>query len=157
TICCVTPTRAATVVFAAPVAHASTMRARGASACAVFGRRAHCASTSRSVAVTLSSAFGRPNAIRHLLIAEDGQRLSLFDALRAQDTRSLTWRPEASEGRSPVQWSSNAGPPDDTAFTDFLGLLNTSVDDGTNPPTGVLPVALPATPARRLCAALLRS
>src|SRR5262249_6529017 len=62
--------------------------------------------------------------------------------------KSLTWRPEASEGRSPVQWSSNAGPPGGTVFTDFLGLLNTSVDDGTNPPTGVLPVACrPPRPA----------
>jgi site-specific recombinase XerD len=36
-----------------------------------------------------NSAFGRPNAIRHLLIAETAGTLSLFDRLRAQDTRCL--------------------------------------------------------------------
>jgi hypothetical protein len=34
------------------------MRARCASACAVFGPRVHCSSTSRSAALTTSSAFG---------------------------------------------------------------------------------------------------
>jgi len=75
----------------APAAHASTIRARCASACAVFGRRAHCANVSRSVVVTTSVAFGRPSAIRHLLIiAETAGRQILFRELRAQDTREAT-------------------------------------------------------------------
>ena len=75
----------------APAAHASTIRARWASACAVFGRRAHCANVSRSVVVTTSVAFGRPSAIRHLLIiGETAGRQILFRELRAQDTREAT-------------------------------------------------------------------
>jgi hypothetical protein len=35
-------------------------------------------------------------------------------------------------------WSVSSGPPDGPAFTGFLGTLNNCVDDGTNPPTGVM-------------------
>src|SRR5947207_9469016 len=75
TICSVTRKRVATTRLGAPVAHSNTMRARRASACAVFGRRAHRSRVSRSALVTTNSAFGRPVRIRHLLIAGDGCRL----------------------------------------------------------------------------------
>lgn len=44
----VTPAARAMASFVCSVAHASTMRARWARACAVLGRRAHCSSVSRS-------------------------------------------------------------------------------------------------------------
>ena len=55
------PQIAATCLLVAPgSAHASTIRARNASACADFARRAHRVSCSRSASVSTSSAFGRP-------------------------------------------------------------------------------------------------
>ena len=47
-------------LFSLPPAQASTIRARSASACDVFARRAHRASCSRSAPVSTRSAFRRP-------------------------------------------------------------------------------------------------
>src|SRR5262249_22391825 len=54
----------ATARLERPVPHASTMRERWASACAVFGRRAHSFSRSRSSAAKLKGAIGLPVRIR---------------------------------------------------------------------------------------------
>jgi len=62
TICGVTPNRPATSLFAVPSAHASTIFDRSASACALFGRRAHRSRTARSSSVSVNGAFGRPVA-----------------------------------------------------------------------------------------------
>ena len=60
TICGVTPSLAATSLFAVPSAHASTIFDRSASACALFGRRAQRSRTARSSALRVKGAFGRP-------------------------------------------------------------------------------------------------
>ena len=56
----ITRNSAATCLFVAPSAQASTIFARSANACAVFARRDHRVSCSRSASVSTSSAFGRP-------------------------------------------------------------------------------------------------
>ena len=56
----VTRNRAATSAFDHPSAQASTIFDRSANACAVFARRDHRVSCSRSASVNTSSAFGRP-------------------------------------------------------------------------------------------------
>src|SRR5262245_29782116 len=87
TICLVTPKRVATVVLDTPVAHASTIRARNASACAVFGRRPPTARASRAPRLSPPTP---PSAVRPpcrlLPIAGDERRPSVFSELRAQDT-----------------------------------------------------------------------
>src|SRR5215831_16633814 len=96
----------ATARLERPVAHASTMRERWASACAVFGRRAHSSSRSRSSAAKLKGAIGLPVRIRvpppiRRTLADD----NLFNVFITQDTSlrlplfygkegSMTWRPE---------------------------------------------------------------
>ena len=55
-----TPRSAATCLFEMPSAHASTIRARIARNCAVFARRAHRLSSTRSTSVNTRAAFGRP-------------------------------------------------------------------------------------------------
>jgi hypothetical protein len=56
-----TPSATATFLFGVPSAHASTIRDRIASACAVFRRRAHPSKTCRSSALSTSGAsFGLP-------------------------------------------------------------------------------------------------
>jgi len=65
-------------VFDTPVLHASTIRARWASACAVFGRRARRSSASRSSAVT-SNWAPRPVTLLILKRAEmHGSRVPPF-------------------------------------------------------------------------------
>jgi len=56
----VTPTSRATASLVCPAAQLNTMRARCATACAVFGRRAQRAKVSRSSAVRTNGGFGRP-------------------------------------------------------------------------------------------------
>ena len=58
TVCCVTRWRAATTLLSRPSAHASTMRARRAKACAVLRRLANAISCSRSVALNTNGVFG---------------------------------------------------------------------------------------------------
>src|SRR3954447_13512081 len=79
TICSVTPNSPATAAFVAPAAHASTIRDRNASACAVFGRRANRSSSARSNSVNTNSAFGRPVRAIHKFYME----------LTTQDTSAL--------------------------------------------------------------------
>jgi hypothetical protein len=55
-----TPAALAISPFVCSKAHANTMRARCASACAVVGRRAHCSSVSRSSVVKITGGVGRP-------------------------------------------------------------------------------------------------
>ena len=50
----------ATAVFVFPSAHPSIIRARWANACAVFGRRAHAPSVSRSSLESVNGGVGRP-------------------------------------------------------------------------------------------------
>ena len=54
------PHRSATVLLSAPSAHANTILDRSASACAEVARGPHRVSCSRSSAVRISSALGRP-------------------------------------------------------------------------------------------------
>ena len=58
----------ATSVSGFPVVHASTIRARCASACAVVGRRSHRSSVSISSAVSVNGPLGRPRRIDVLLV-----------------------------------------------------------------------------------------
>ncbi len=62
-----TPSRSATSPLVSPSAQARTMRARCARPCAVFRRRAHACSVSRSACVSTKAALGRPCAIARLL------------------------------------------------------------------------------------------
>ena len=55
-----TPSRAATTVFASPLAHSNTIRERNAKACDDLRRRAQRTSCSRSSSESTNSAFGRP-------------------------------------------------------------------------------------------------
>jgi hypothetical protein len=57
----------ATRVLVRPLAHASTIRARCANACAVVGRRAQRSSMSCSSSLSVSTAMGRPIAMSVLL------------------------------------------------------------------------------------------
>ncbi len=54
------PSRAAIPVFVSPPAAAKTIRQRNANACALFGRRAHRSSVSRSSSLNTTRAVGRP-------------------------------------------------------------------------------------------------
>jgi hypothetical protein len=55
-----TPSSAATCLFVAPVAHASTIRQRNANAWELLARRDQRTSVSRSSSVKINGAFGRP-------------------------------------------------------------------------------------------------
>ena len=68
---------AATRCSSSPSAHANTIRHRNANACALFGRRAHRSSVSRSSSLSTISAVGRPRvAICPPIVVgwEDGSR-----------------------------------------------------------------------------------
>ena len=60
TVCCATPSLAATSLFGRPSAQPSTILDRNANACDDFRRRAHRSSWSRSSEDNSSRAFGRP-------------------------------------------------------------------------------------------------
>src|SRR5262245_30158299 len=60
TVCLVSRSSRATIVLVLPAAHSRISRARCATACAVFGRRAHCSRTSRSARVNVRGGIGRP-------------------------------------------------------------------------------------------------
>ena len=59
----VTPSRSPIAVFDPPSAHANTIRHRNANACALFSRRAHRASVSRSSSLNTTTAAGVPGCV----------------------------------------------------------------------------------------------
>ena len=65
TICCDTPSSAATSLLGLPAAQPNTMRHRCARACADFARRAHRCNVSRSSSLNTNSATGRPLRVTH--------------------------------------------------------------------------------------------
>ena len=62
TVCGQIPSRSATSLLVTPSAHASTIRARSAKACAVLARRVHRCSVCRSSSVRTSGALGLPRS-----------------------------------------------------------------------------------------------
>jgi hypothetical protein len=87
TVCLVNRSSRATRVFVRPLAHASTIRARCANACAVVGRRARRSSLSCSSSPSVSTAIGRPMAIGVLLsIARTLDTDKLFHLVQTHET-----------------------------------------------------------------------
>src|SRR5439155_8498460 len=84
----VTRASTATALLSRPLTHASTMRARCASACAVVGRRAQRSSVARSSSVSVTRTFGRPRRIGVLLVYTENVSLRhLVSRSPTQDTR----------------------------------------------------------------------
>jgi hypothetical protein len=69
-VCLVRRKCSATFVLLVPAAHSKMMRARCASAWLVFGRRAHCFSSSSSSSLKLSGCIGRPVRISFSFITD---------------------------------------------------------------------------------------
>ena len=65
-----TPKSAATAMLLRPSAQPTIILARSANACAVFGRRTHRSSVSRSTSSNISGGIGRPMTMFILLIAD---------------------------------------------------------------------------------------
>ena len=70
----VTRASIATTVSGFPVVHASTIRARCASACAVVGRRAQRSKVSYSSVVRVNGLFGRPRRMGVPLVYTENDR-----------------------------------------------------------------------------------
>ncbi len=101
------PRRSATSLLLTPVAHSKTIRDRNANACAVFPRRAHLSNCSRSLSVSVRTAFGRPRAaiikeyyhIYHKLLTQDTRSRGPA-AVDQSDARGRDRRPDAIYGLS---------------------------------------------------------
>src|SRR5262249_41736855 len=87
TVCLVSRSSCATTVLVRPAAHPRISRARWATACAVFARRAQRSSVSRSSIVRISGGIGRPVRIGVLpSIERTFEAHNLFHDLPRQDT-----------------------------------------------------------------------
>jgi hypothetical protein len=78
TICGDTRRLAATAALLRPLAHSNTIRARKASACAVFARRVQRSSAARSLGATTNLAFGRPRSMLLLPGSRDVRNMKLI-------------------------------------------------------------------------------
>src|SRR5215213_9994399 len=123
-----TPRSAATCVFGAPSAHASTILERWASAWDDLARRDQRTSVSRSAAVSRSSAFGRPvlamaasltypSNFRRRTLAVLGHSFrwnsSARDRIRSHRLATPDWGNEPGSGQSPCR-GTRLLPPDST-------------------------------------------
>src|SRR4029453_18828440 len=87
TVCFVTRSSCATTVFLRPAAQPRIRRARCATACAVFARRAQRSHLSRSASVSVNGGIGRPVRIGVLLsIQKTHEAHNLFHDLPRRDT-----------------------------------------------------------------------
>jgi hypothetical protein len=93
----------ATAVLLSPLAQASAMRARGAKACADFGRRAQFRKVSCSSRLNDNGGIGLPNGIGTSLYIRRRETRNIFNELMTQDTRlPTTTKHQISELMNPI-------------------------------------------------------